>query len=257
MTHQLDRRLLLQSVTALGAAALTGLTAGRSYAQPQAQLDGDFPPVPGMRGDRRANEMWYHLDEVTLFNRTPEVEQAYAELYEVFGDGFMQLLFDTWSRLSGTPDYETEFTEFVTPIRAALQAFSRVQLEILDLYYLPNDPRLVTAFGSFGQGILFDPRRAGVGPQVHMMDGEETMSYHLWHIFLRAMMMLDIDRARWARLDPLIGYAWALQSLALPDSNAINPPLPRETVRGLAGSWLPRSPAELDRSFRSFPYPTD
>ena len=40
-----------------------------------------LPPVPGMLGDRRANELWYQLDEISLYHPSQEVQDAYAVLF--------------------------------------------------------------------------------------------------------------------------------------------------------------------------------
>ena len=87
------------------------------------------------------------------------------------------------------------------------------------------------------------------------MNGNPPSSYHFWHTIVRAQMVLGIDRHRWARIDPMIGFAWGLQSIAKPDHRHVNPGLPRDQVHALARYWLPRSAAELDRDFRSSPYP--
>ncbi|APU19561.1 hypothetical protein [Actinoalloteichus sp. GBA129-24] len=258
MAQHLDRRrLLTMSLASVGAGILTGMTIRPGAASAADEFDQDLPPVPGMSGDRRANEMWYQFDDITLYHRIPEVEQAFVEMHAVFGDGFVKLIYDTWLELSASPGYSAEFAEFVAPIRAPLQALSRVQLGVFDAFYHPQSPRLIDAFSFFGQGLLFDPRRAEFELEVHMMEGDPTLSYHLWHGFLRAMMVLDIDRARWARIDPLIGLAWALQSIAEPEAREINPPLPRETVGRLRRIWLPRTSRQTDEAFRAWPYPAE
>jgi hypothetical protein len=87
------------------------------------------------------------------------------------------------------------------------------------------------------------------------MNGNPPGGYHFWHSVLLAQMFLGIHRHRWARIHPMIGFGWALQSIAKPDHRHVNPALPREQVRALARYWLPRSPAELDRDFQSAPHP--
>ncbi|MGW3966094.1 hypothetical protein ACWED2_40170 [Amycolatopsis sp. NPDC005003] len=252
MTHLFDRRSALK--ISAGAAAL----AGAALALPgtaAATADGGFPPVPGMRGDRRANEFWYRFDDVTLFHRVPEVTAAFAAIHDALGDNSVQLMVNTWLEMSKSEGYPANYTEFVRPIADPLRILSRVQLGVVDSYYHRDDPRLVTAFAAFGQGTLFDPRRVEVESEVHTMNGEPPTGYHVWHVFLRSTMFLGIDRHRWARLDPLIAFAWALQSVARPSHREVNPPLPRETVAALARTWLPRTPEQLDEEFHSLWYP--
>jgi len=256
MAHEIDRRRVL-SISA-GAVALAGL-AGLGTAVPAAAAteESGFPPVPGMLGDRRANEFWFRFDDVTLFHRVPEVTAAFAAIFDKLGGNAFKLLMNTWLEMSKTDGYPGNFTEFVRPIADPLRTLSQVQLGVMDTYYHHDDPRLVTAFASFGQGILFDPRRADFGAEVHTMNGNPPTGYHLWHVFLRSMMFLGIDRHRWARLDPLIAYAWALQSIAKPKQREVNPPLPRETVAALARSWLCRTPERLDVDYHSPVAPAD
>ncbi|GLZ37037.1 hypothetical protein [Actinokineospora sp. NBRC 105648] len=208
-----------------------------------------------MVGDRRANEFWYEFDDVTLFHRIPEVTAAFAAIHDILGDNSVQLMVGNWFTMSAGSGYPADYTEFVRPIADPLRVLSGVQLGVVDKYYRHDDPRLVTAFSEFGQGTLFDPRRADVEAEVHTMDGDPPTGYHLWHVFLRSMMFLGIDRHRWARLDPLIGFAWALQSIAKPGHRVVNPGLPRSTVAPLARRWLRRSPEQLDVDFQSQWYP--
>lgn len=84
---------------------------------------------------------------------------------------------------------------------------------------------------------------------------EAPEAYHTWYLFLRAMMLLDIDTERWRDLASPLAFTWAVQNTALPAMDEVNPPLPRRTVRALAAAWLPRSIRRLDRDFRSFPRP--
>ncbi|WP_410595573.1 hypothetical protein [Amycolatopsis sp. lyj-23] len=91
---------------------------------------------------------------------------------------------------------------------------------------------------------------------MHTMDGDPTHAYHRWHAIQRGNMVLDIDRGQWVRLNPVLGFAWALQSVAKPDHGHVNPRLPADQVRALARHWLPRDQTFLDRDFRSAPYPS-
>jgi hypothetical protein len=130
---------------------------------------------------------------------------------------------------------------------------SRLELDAFDAFYQPDSRQFVEAFSFFGQGVLFDPRRADVQDEVHTMGA--LPFYHGWHAYLRAMMFLDINRDRWVTIDPVVAFAWAVQSTAKPSTRVVNPALPRETIARLAASWLPRSPQRLDHDFRSMPEP--
>ncbi|MFI1869480.1 hypothetical protein [Streptomyces jumonjinensis] len=255
MSEKLNRRGLLR--TSVGALALAGVGIAELSVPAAAQeRRPQLPPIPGMLGDRLANEMWYVLDDVTLFHRLPEVTAAFRAIGAALGgDLAMENIVKNWTEMSTKPEYPGNYTAYMTPVREPLQTLSRIQLGVFDRHYRPYSPRLITAFADFGQGLLYDPRRAEYQSEVHMMNGSPTPGYHLWHAILRAQMFLGIDRRRWAALDPLIGLAWAMQSVAKPHPRQPNPPLPRATVLELAASWLPRSPSQLDTAFQAFPYP--
>ncbi|KAB2352440.1 hypothetical protein [Actinomadura rudentiformis] len=248
------RRQILQSTLGITAAAALG-TAGLLNAPRALAADGggrrQFPPVPGMHGDRRANELWYQFDEITLVSQPPELKDAYAAIYSYIDQVGKGSIADIWLEMVKTNAYPGNFTAFAAPIKQPLEVVSRIQLGVFDAFYHPRSPRLVSAFSWFGQGVLYDPRRK----QAHTMNGDPPRGYHTWHAYLRAMMFHDIDRQRWRELAPRIALAWATQSTAKPDVTKVNPPLPRETVRRLKASWIPRTPERLDTDLQSFPYP--
>jgi hypothetical protein len=245
----LDRRNLLKVTAATVAGSV--LLGGTAVAETAAGL----PPVPGMLGDRRANELWYQLDEISLYHPSQAVQDAYAVLFPFIQEHAPEGLYEAWRALSLEPGYPRNYAEFVKPVEAPLKTLSTLQLDNFDRFYRHDDEGLTSAFAAFGQGILFDPRRAPDESEVHTMNGNPPNGYHFWHAIQRAQMLLGIDRHRWTRINPMLGFAWALQSIAKPDHRHVNPALPREQVHAAARYWLPRSPAQLDRDFRSSPYP--
>jgi hypothetical protein len=257
MSTQMSRRGLLRA--GLGAAAVAGLGVGGLATGSPAFADcpdSQLPEVPGMLGDRRANEFWYQFDQTTLFARSQEVTDAFIAIQRyVAGAGQETTFIQAWLDMAASSDYPANFTAYVEPLRQPMQTLSTVEATIFDTYYRRRDPRLVGAFGDFAQGVLYDPRRLDVGAPVHTMNGDPPIGYPFWHVFMRSMMFLDIDRQRWRELAPLNAFAWQVQTLAKPDEQAVNPPLPRRTVRELAETWLPRGMAELDVAFRGFPFP--
>ena len=254
MDNSLDRRKLLKlsaGVAVAGIAAPFLLTGTASAATTQ----GELAPVQGMLGDRLANELWYQLDEVSMYNPAQNVLDAYDAIWTYFGAPGLSPFYDNWLKMSQDPAYPHNYTEYVTPIKDSLKVLSQLQLGVFDTYYPYDEYGLIKAFAAFGQGVLYDPRRAAAESEVHTMDGDPPRGYHTWHSILRGMMFLGIDAQRWARLDPLIGYGWALQSIAKPDHRNVNPGLPSAQVQSLALSWLPRDVNRLDLDFRSYPYP--
>ncbi|MFG1670726.1 hypothetical protein [Streptomyces sp. Y7] len=257
MQNHLGRRQVLRTsvgtavAVGLGAGGLLAAAPGASAAVNTPRHDA-FPEVPGMLGDRRANELWYQFDEVTLYNASPELEQAYADIATALGDKWERAIFDTWMSMAKSSEYPHNFTEYVTPIRGPLQVLSKAQLGVLDTYYRPHSRGLVSAFADFAQGVLYDPRRER---PVHTMNGNPPPGYHIWFIFMRAMTLLGIDRHRWECIAPINAMAWAVQTIAKPDQWNVKEPLPRATVAREAAKWLPRGITRLDRDFQSYPYP--
>jgi hypothetical protein len=246
----MDRRSLLKT----GAVAAVAVAGAVLMTEPAAATTSpDLPPVPGMLGDRRANELWYQLDEISLYNPTPETAAAIGAFFGYVGGE--QATYTKWLEFSQEPGYPQNYAEYLKPVEQPLRALSKLQLDNFDRYYCGDDAGLIKAFAAFGQGVLFDPRRADDEAEVHAMDGDPTHGYHRWHGIQRGNMVLGIDRHRWARLNPLLGFAWAQQSIAKPDHRHVNPGLPAGQVRALARYWLPRGQADLDRDFRSWPYP--
>jgi hypothetical protein len=263
MTQDMGRRQVI--LTSLGLVALAGTAAAGGPGAVPAQAAGgkrerEFPDVPGMHGDRRANELWYSLDEATMYNASQEFKDAYTAIKSYLGGSPETALREKWFELSAASEYPHNFTSFVTPMREPLRVVSRTQLDVFLAFYGRRDPRLAEAFSYFGEGVLFDPRRAPAEQEVHTMNSREDIppvAYHTWHAYIRAMMLLGIDRRHWAEVAPLNGLAWAVQSVAKPAMRQINPSLPRGTVAELASRWLPRGTDRLDREFQSFPYPAE
>jgi hypothetical protein len=247
MRQAMDRRTLLRaSAAGVGATVLLpGVASATS----------GLPEVAGMLGDRKANEFWYQFDQATRFAPSDEILAAYGAIQDHIGGSLVQTFRDVWLDMSAAAEYPNNFTSFVTPIKEPLELLSRTQLGVMDQFYRPNSPEFVEAFALFGQGVLFDPRRAEVESEVHTMDRTPPIGYHGWHSYLRAMMFLGISTARWARIDAVIAFAWAIQSTAKPNTRTVSQPLPPATLAHLAYKWLPKTPTQLDKDFRTIPFP--
>jgi hypothetical protein len=259
MTRDVDRRRVIQA--SLGVAAAAGLgAAGAAGAPPAPARAGaglrapHLPPVPGMRGDRYANEFWNEFDNATLFQQSPAVRDAFVAIEEYLATSPPppRSIIVRWQEMQQSTGYPDNFIAYMAPVTGPLGVLSGAQATVFDAFFRPHDPRLVPAFADFAQGVLYDPRHT---PPVHTMGSEPPVGYHVWHIFMRAMMFLGIDPERWHRIAPINGFAWAVQSIAKPVQTEVNPPLPNKTVRELARGWLRRDLDELDTAFLSFPYP--
>lgn len=252
MSTNHTRRHLLRAAlgVAAGGLGLAGVPLGTPAAA-AGRPEPPLPDVPGMLGDRRANEFWYQVDEVFLYHPTSQVRDAVRAVFEAGAPN----LYQAWLDLVGSPEYPGNFIALMAPVEESLRLLSRLELDLFDTYYRRHDPRLTQAFADFGQGVLYDPRRLADEQPVHTMDGDPPAAYHFWHVVLRAKMLLGVDAQRWREVAPLVGFAWAVQSVARPSNVTVNPPLPHRTLRRLAAGWLHRTPERLDHDFQSFPYP--
>lgn len=249
------RRVLLGALGLAGAAGL-GVTALGTPAHGLAgRQDGpDLPDVPGMLGDRLANEFWYQFDEVTYFEAAPQLLEAYAAISEHVG-GSPSGVRSAWVRTGTAAGYPETYASFLEPVREPLRVVSRAQIDVFEKYYGRRPGQILAAMSYFAQGVLFDPRRAPVQSEVHTMDGDPPLAYHTWHAYQYASVLLGIDRRFWTAMIPVNGFAWALQLVAKPDTRTVNPPQPRKTVARVAASWLPRTPAQVDSALLAFHRP--
>lgn len=249
MSSQLSRRRLLTSSVAV--------VAGVGLAAPaRAATRTCLPDVPGMVGDRVANEFWYEYEQRYNLNPAPEIGAAFAAIVAAVGSP--AALYPLWKSDRAAGTYPGGFVDAVRPIRDPLAVISRAQLELMNEFYRFRREALADAFADCGQGVLYDPRMAE-GFHVHMMnvgrDGGPPTAWHIWHATIRAMIALDISSARWTDVDRMVGLGWAAQSAAKPVTDAHNPALPAATVRRLKRDWLFRSSARTEAAFDSFPYP--
>jgi hypothetical protein len=257
------RRRLLRG--ALGLVGATGMAAtalsGQSWAvesrRRQVREGPELPDVPGMLGDRLANEFWYQFDEVTYFKQSPQLKAAYDAIGQHVGGNPLKGVREGWIRLSGDSDYPNSYAAFLRPVRDALQVVSSAQIGVFETYYGKNPHGVFDTMSYFAQGVLFDPRRAPVESEVHTMDGRPPLNYHTWHAYSYADVLLGIDRRFWTAFIPFNGFAWGLQLRAEPDTRKVNPAQPRRVVARMAASWLPggmeRTDARLLEFHRSEP----
>ncbi|NEC92588.1 Tat pathway signal sequence domain protein [Streptomyces sp. SID12501] len=256
--NTLDRRSALRAALGVAGATAAASLLGATPAEAHGRRHPSLPEVPGMVGDRWANEFWYEYDEMSYYTPSQEMKDAVGAIITPFG-GFTKT-YDAWVATRTSGRYPRSFLELIQPNKAAFEVLSREQIKVYDRFY-GNDPQgLVLAFQEYGQGTLFDPRRP-VGQKVHMMNytpPSPTHAYHRWHPFLAGFALLGIERRYWTHINRLAGTAWELQSLAQPITDRPdNPHLPRHTVRHITAKWLCRDRQELDTAFDASPFPAD
>jgi hypothetical protein len=257
--NTMNRRGVLKAAVGVAGAAAAVTVAG---ALPAAAHGGPhrrrLPSVPGMVGDRWANEFWYEYDERFYYNPTPDLVEAVDVITQPFGD-FTQTD-AAWAAARSSGRYPRSFIELIAPNKDAFELLSEAQREVYDEFYGRDPQGLLFAFQEFGQGVLFDPRRPA-GNKVHMMNYTPpafTHAYHRWHPFLAGFQLLNVDKKWWTQINRLAGTAWELQSIGQPVNDANdNKRLSRRTVQGVTRKWARRSSTQIDAAFDSYPYPAD
>jgi hypothetical protein len=163
-----------------------------------------------------------------------------------------------WRAHRDAQTYPDGFRADMNDIRDPLLFLSAKQVEVLDRHFGGDPDAERTAFEQFGEGVLFDDRRRE-GDKIHKMDyGSDGVprSYHVWHPFIMASVMVGADADRWLQIDRNVGLAWAIQSEARPVEDAPDNPglLPARLVE-LRSRWLNLSFDQLDSAFDSSPFP--
>ncbi len=130
------------------------------------------------------------------------------------------------------------------------------QIEIIGNSFHDDTRLLQSAFENFGQGILYNPNRPG--DSIHKMDDLRgpPVGYHRWHAFIRAAVLLGVDKNIWLQIDRYVGLAWAIQSEAkIIQDSPNNPSLEKMRLEELRSFWLQLSFDDLDVAFDSYPFP--
>jgi hypothetical protein len=247
-------RLTRPAMTGAGLRGQSGYPYPYPFPFPEPDPVLDLPPVPGMLGDRRANEVWYELDQKSLYQQGPGIREAYREIAAYVGPqkgGEVGVLL-TWLAMSRSAGYPRNYAAWAAPIRAPLAFISGLMLGNFGEYYGRRSPNLTRAFAYFGQGVLYDPRRVP-GDRIHDMDA--TFGYAVLHAYARAFMVLGLAPDHWREIIPLNAFACALQLIANPGTSEPSPPLPRAVILREAWATLPLGPRQLDTYFQEFPYP--
>ncbi|MFH8386460.1 hypothetical protein ACH4E7_36970 [Kitasatospora sp. NPDC018058] len=213
---------------------------------------------PNARDDARAMELWHAFDQDTYHRPVPAFAKAMDELHQKLGDQVEGAFLTSWRYHMRAGTYPQSFAARMKDFKDQLSAISQTELAVFDRFFGEDFKGLTRAFSTFGQGTLFDPREEQ-GNQVHTMNygpnGSAPLGYHIWHAFIRAMAETGIDADRWNQINPLVGFAWALQTAAKPSVATPNPGLPHDVVHRLAHKWLRMDQQQLDQEFMSIPYP--
>lgn len=78
--NTMDRRSALRAALGVAGAAAAASLVGAVPAEAHGRHHPLLPDVPGMVGDRWANEFWYQYDEISYFTPTQEMKDAVAAI---------------------------------------------------------------------------------------------------------------------------------------------------------------------------------
>lgn len=82
-----------------------------------------------MLGDRRANEVWYQLDEVALYHASPELVAAYKAVGPQVGGDIEGGVRGLRQEMSKSPDYPGNYRNFMTPVEEPLRAMMLLNID--------------------------------------------------------------------------------------------------------------------------------
>jgi hypothetical protein len=200
------------------------------------------------------NDFWFDFDNATLWHRTPEIAGAIQRAYANVGG--LDALADIFDASFATKDHPSLFVKAITPGKDGFVDLAKAQQKIITAHFGNDGELLQSAFQDFGQGILYDPRRAKLTQHIiHMMDGtpDTWVGYRRWHAFCRAAMLSGADQGFWLQLLRLIAVAWGIQTEADPViDKPDNPSLDPKRLKVLSDFWLSADLNLLDRAFVQF-----
>ena len=188
------------------------------------------------------NDFWFTFDDTFKDHPTSQVGKALAACFPGFDLDFYVKKWMASFKANALPQ---GFQTFVVQHATALQTLADLQDAIFVNCFHGDLAVEQAAFEDFGQGTLYDPRRA-VGNRVHMMDidgkGQEV-GYQRWYCFAYALQLLNYKQGIWHSRLKFICLALAihLQAKPMPDSSARlsgNPPFDPIALAQLRTKWL-------------------
>lgn len=243
---------LAARLATLATSTLTALDAVAPVAPPATVGAGTVTGTSNQDGAAAtATEFWFDFDNGFHYAPNAAVKQAMAGLNAVGG---MDGLLDLFTQRVDEKTVATTYPGDVAVLRTSLTTLSSLQLAAFDAHFAGDENQQRDAFERFGQGDLFDQRRPG--NEVHMMDtgALPPIGYHRWRAIQRAMVVLDIDAARWTTIGKHTALAWAIQSEARPRQGTHNPPMAPTRLAVLRSHWLALSDDDIDAAFAAGSY---
>jgi hypothetical protein len=215
--------------------------------------------------EKTAMDFWYEYDDYFLFHAPMEIQSAlqkvdpYGQLVELFRVHVQNNTLDT------------EFKSAIQENKEYLRLLSSNVIRIIDKFFDGKNDLQQKAFELFAQGLLFDngvddkgqPRRPS-GDKIHMMDSN-VLGYVVWHAFMRAVNLLDLDTDKdtWLQLDRHIGLGAAILSRLIKEGRGpqqsddpnTNKPIEDEMISELRKTWLDLNYKDIDSKITQLEQP--
>jgi hypothetical protein len=205
-----------------------------------------------MNGKQEIMNFWYEFDNTFHFQIQPTVRQYYQQIFhraEPTEDP-MDHLNARWLYHRRNQSYPDGFKNEIETLSHAIIGLAKMQLTLIDTSFNKNPQLEQKAFEDFGQGVLYDERRA---LKLHKMDGNPPnplIGYFRWHTFIQSAVLLGENFERWLQIDRYVGLAWAIQSIApINEQDPKNQGLDPDTLNELREEWLSMQSQQLDDAF--------
>jgi hypothetical protein len=222
-----------------------------------------------------ASDFFFAFDNYFLWKgaQHPELQQAYGQAFGVDGiDGF----YNQFRKKRKNNTYPQALINYFQGRKASIDFIAQKQSAMLDQYFQGQPENERQAYAEFGQGIIYDPRRAKEeyrdGTEfmvIHTMDAKHDpggyippVGYHRWYGFVRVFTLLNgYNDGRWLEIARNISLAWAIQSKLRPTGsssdglNPNNPPLDSTELQNLKDQCGLATFTDLDTLFDHKPFP--
>jgi hypothetical protein len=197
-------------------------------------------------------DFWYKFDNTFHFQIDPTVDQYYQELFYNFPEERFDHLNVRWLFHKRNQSYPDGLLSELSSLKPSIVGLANEQMKLINSSLHRNLDLIQKAFEDFGQGILYDDRRA---LKLHKMDGQPPhplVGYFRWHTFIRIAGLFPEYDQLWPQIDQYVGLAWAIQSIApIQEQDPNNPGLDDLTLDQLRKKWLSMQPQDLDDQFEN------
>jgi hypothetical protein len=195
-------------------------------------------------------DFWYEFDNTFHFEIQPPVDQYYKKIFPD-PEGYDHLIV-RWLYHRRNQTYPDGFKNELSFLKPEITGLANEQIKFFNSALHRNPDLIQKAFEDFGQGVLYDDRRA---LKLHKMDGDPPaplIGYFRWHTFICALVLFGEFDQLWPQIDQYVGLAWTIQSIApIQEQDPNNRGLDDETLKKLRTKWLSMPSQQLDDEFEN------